>query len=428
MKKIFKPLVVAILGWQVKQLCRKNRLRIIAVVGSMGKTSTKLAIANVLSEQYSVQYQNGNYNDLVSVPLVFFGQSLPSLRNPFAWMKALLINELKILRHYPYEIVVIELGTDGPGQLAQFKRYLKIDLLVVTAIAPEHMEFFKDLGTIAKEELAPQAFSKDVLINKDLCPEYYSALFKQGYQTYGIKSPADYRIRILSFKEQEFDLEIFVYNTLFLNTKYHGISEVELYSMCAAVAAAERTSMPTDNILRAIQRLKAVSGRMQQLDGIKQSLIIDDTYNASPEATKFALDALYKLKAPQKIAVLGTMNELGAYSEPAHTEIGEYCDPSELSLIVTIGQDANNYLATAAKKRGCNIKTFNNPFDAGLFVRNAIKTKAAVLVKGSQNGVFAEEVIKYLLEDPRDEQRLVRQSPEWLRKKARLFQEAGNIS
>ena len=105
----------------------------------------------------------------------------------------------------------------------------------------------------------------------------------------------------------------------------------------------------------------------------------------------------------------------------AHTEIGKLCDPSELDLVVTIGPDANAYLAPAAAANGCTVKTFTNPYDAGEYVKPRVKPNAIIYAKGSQNKVFAEEAVKSLLADPKDVGKLVRQSEYWLRRKAKNF-------
>jgi len=160
---------------------------------------------------------------------------------------------------------------------------------------------------------------------------------------------------------------------------------------------------------------------MQILRGVENSIIIDDTYNASPVAVKAALDVLYGTTAPQRIAILGSMNELGGYSRQAHEEVGEYCDPKKLDLVITIGKDAEKHLAPAAKKRGCTVESVMSPYEAGERARNALKSSAVVLAKGSQNGVFAEEALKSLLSDPNDEGRLVRQSKYWLGVKSKQF-------
>lgn len=150
-------------------------------------------------------------------------------------------------------------------------------------------------------------------------------------------------------------------------------------------------------------------------------MIIDDTYNSSPEAVKAGLGMLYQLESPQKIAVLGNMNELGSISETAHKEVGDLCDPKQLSLIITIGQDANNFLATSAEANGCTVKKFEDPYSIGEFLQTKIEPNAIIFAKGSQNGVFLEEAIKKVLADPEDANKLVRQSDYWLKIKSKQF-------
>lgn len=420
MKKFLKHLVVLILGWQVNRLRKSNSFKTIAVVGSVGKTSTKLTIAKLLSEHEKVNFQEGNYNDIVSVPLVFFDKKIPSLINPFAWLALLLQNEIYLRRLYPYDIIVLELGTDGPGQLIEFKKYLEVDLLIVTAIAEEHMEFFDSLDEVAAEELSAQAFSKQVLINADLCDQKYSSMYKPGYLTYSIHANSDYKITINDFDGRTFDYSFLKHGENVLDSKYTGISEVELYSVGAALSTADHLQY-TIAEFSTISSMQPFSGRMQRLAGINGSLIIDDTYNASPAATKTAIKALYDQKAAQKIAILGSMNELGQHSENAHRQVGQMCNPSQLDYVVTIGTESNKFIAEEAEKTGCKVERFTDPTEAGQFVKKILKPNAVVLAKGSQNGVFAEESIKPLLANSDDSAKLVRQSPEWLQKKGKAF-------
>ena len=150
---------------------------------------------------------------------------------------------------------------------------------------------------------------------------------------------------------------------------------------------------------------------------------MDDTYNASPISVKAALDAVYAADSPQRIAILGTMNELGAYTQSAHQEVGAYCDPSKLAMVVTIGSDAQEYLAPAAKDRGCTVYSFDSPYAAGEFVKKKLKKGALVLAKGSQNRVFAEEALKILLANKADAADMVRQSDYWLSIKRQQFED-----
>jgi UDP-N-acetylmuramyl pentapeptide synthase len=118
----------------------------------------------------------------------------------------------------------------------------------------------------------------------------------------------------------------------FLHGEHEQVTEPQLYSICAAVSVGTELDMTTSAVDKGIRSIKPVSGRMQHLNGLSGSLILDDTYNASPEAMIGALDTLYRMNADQKIAILGNMNELGEYSEREHRRIGEYCDPHELSF------------------------------------------------------------------------------------------------
>ncbi len=160
---------------------------------------------------------------------------------------------------------------------------------------------------------------------------------------------------------------------------------------------------------------------MNILRGTLDTIIIDDTYNSSPLAGACALRALYKLSVPQRIAVLGSMNELGDSSAAEHQALGMLCDPSQLAWVVTVGDDAEKYLAPSARAQGCQVKICKNALEAGGFVHSVLESGAAVLFKGSQGGVFLEEAVKVVLHSTDDEQQLVRQSAVWMKQKNVFF-------
>ncbi len=408
-KKIGKNWLTKKLEKQVKKLRKKHVFLVVAVVGSVGKTSTKLAIAEMLKTQKSVRYQEGNYNDRLTVPLVFFGHDNPNMFNVFAWLKILRSNRKQIRRKHFYDVVVLELGTDGPGQLKDFE-YINPDISVVTAVTPEHMEFFDSIDAVADEELAVTKFSKKVIVNvDDVSPKYIKNI--KNLTTYGLQK-ADYMASVSTKKNKQL-----------INVSRSDLSinkEISLLGMqgakvaLAALAVANELDLTQANILNGLGHLKAFSGRMNILDGINKSTIIDDTYNSSPAAVTAGLDVLYAMKAPQKIAILGTMNELGKFSDDAHKEIGKYCDPKQLDMVVTIGKLAEEFTAKVAKQKGCQVHSFDSPYDAGDFVKTKLLKGAVVFAKGSQNRVFAEESLKVLLADRDDEKKLVRQSKYWL--------------
>lgn len=405
------------MGNQVKRLQKRRKFKTIGVVGSIGKTSTKLAIAKVLQSDKRVRFQEGNYNEIVSVPLVFFGCKMPPLWNIFAWLKIIFFNEFQIYFRFPFDVAVVELGTDAPGQISEFRKYLRLDVAVVTAIAPEHMEFFKNIETVAEEEWSVGYFSDLVLANKDLCKVPPSHMDFKKLSFYGKDFGSVYKLENIQKTKNGFSFDFSHEGKKIMSLSYSAVSEVQLYSVCAAVALARMFKIPDEKIKKAIGQVKSFSGRMQILKGIKNSVIIDDTYNASPDAMKIALDALYNHPGKQKIAILGMMNELGSISEAEHRKVGKYCNPKILNLVVTIGKDANKFLASAAKENGCLVYKAKDSADAGKFVVGKIKDGAVILAKGSQNGVFAEEALKPILKEKSDISKLVRQDKEWLKKK-----------
>jgi len=416
-KKNLKNILAGFLGWQVRRLRKRHNFKIVGVVGSIGKTSTKLAIAKVLESEKRVRFQEGNYNDIVSVPLVFFGQAMPPIWNIFLWIWIFIKNEVQIYFSFPFDVVVVELGTDGPGQINQFRKYLHLDMAVLTAITPEHMEYFKTIENVAEEEWSVVFFSDLIFANKDLCKVLPQNLDNKKIIFYGKDFGAYYKIENVIKNDFDFQFSISGNGKKVIDLSFKAISEVQLYSVSVAAIIAKTLGVSDEKIKKAVSEIKSFSGRMQKLQGIKNSIILDDTYNASPDAVKMALDTLYTYKTNQRIAILGMMNELGESSEEEHKKIGEYCNPKLLDWVVTIGKDANKFLAESAKKKGCQVYTAKNSTEAGNFVKEKIRDGAIVLAKGSQNGVFVEEALKPLLKDKSDFNKLVRQDSGWMNKK-----------
>lgn len=418
-KKLGRLIVCTILESQVKRLRQGHDFTVVAVAGSVGKTSTKLAIADLLSQTLRVRWQAGNYNDRVTVPLVFFGREEISLFNVFAWWKVFRANKRAIAEEFPYDVVVVELGTDGPGQMQQFA-YIRPDVAVLTAISPEHMEFFKNLDAVAAEETTVFDYSKQMIVNGDDVPAKY--LVDKEFKEYSLKnSQADYFAKATpeDLSGQTVHLSLPSGKIDAVHVQYVGLQGAKF--ALAASAVAHELEVKNADIKKGLQHLHHFAGRMQILPGARNSTIIDDTYNSSPLAAKAALDVLYAAKAEKRIAILGSMNELGDYSPEAHREVGEYCDPEKLDLVITIGNQAEKYLASVAKKQGCTVKSFTSPYEAGRFALENLEGKTVVLAKGSQNGVFAEEAVKILLADRADAAELVRQSTHWLSVKHKQF-------
>lgn len=422
MKQYLRKIEIKLLWRQVARLRRKHKPIVIAVAGSIGKTGTKTAIATLLSENMKVRWQDGNYNDITSVPLIFFGQKMPAFWNLFAWLKLLLITEMEIQGSYPYQVVVVELGSDKPGDMAEFEQYFRADYGVLTAISAEHMENFTDLDAVAKEEVYIAKLADKVIVDANTVPKEYMGLLDSPL-TVG-EGPCDCRITSRSLTNRLKRPVIFTLKSgesYQLETKILG--RQGLPALAVAVLLASELELTKGEVLAGLEKITPISGRMQPLMGHKKSLIIDDTYNASPNAVVSALNTLYELPVKNKIAILGQMNELGKHSEKLHRDVGKYCDPKQINLVVTVGEDANKFLAEAAERRGCKVVRCPSPYHAADVVLPLLNKDTVVLAKGSQNGVFAEEAVKELLLDHSDVTKLVRQSSSWMRIKEEQFKE-----
>ncbi len=404
-------------------------VKLVAVVGSVGKTSTKMAIGTVLNEKLRVRLHEGNHNSELSAPLAILGVEFPdNIKSLAQWWAVFGAVKRRIKQPTDVDVIVQELGTDGIGQIPHFGTYLTPDITVVTSVSPEHMEFFKTLDAVAEEELSAANFSKAALINRDDIDGAYAAKITNSHiSTYGTTAQAEYR-----FETNDYTFEDGFKGVLIgpgvstpIDTTLHVVGEHSIRATVAAGGVALQLGLSSEEISRGLEKIRPVAGRMNILRGMNNSIIIDDSYNSSPLAVASALRTLYQMNVPQRIAVLGSMNELGDGSESEHIAIGKLCDPTELAHVVTVGEAAANWLAPAARANGCHVVSFKSPLEAGAYVHKYLDEGAAVLFKGSQGGIFLEEGIKVVLHSTDDEIHLVRQSPTWLEKKRKFFE---NIS
>lgn len=400
-------------------------VKLVVVAGSVGKTSTKFAIAEVLSQKFRVRYQEGNFNAELSVPVSIMGIDYPdSIRDVSQWLKVFKSMKAKIKQPSDTDIIVQELGTDRIGQIPHFGKYLKPDISVVTAVAAEHMEYFHTLDNVAAEELSVIEYSRQGLVNgDDVEAKYLSYIKNPLVSTYGLASSNHYY-----FSLDEFNLDK-GYKGAVEGVEISGNIPAELTILgahsirpvVAAAAIAIKFGMNSEDISRGMARVRPVPGRMNVLPGIKNIRIIDDSYNSSPLAVKLALQTLYNLTADKKIAVIGDMNELGAVSDEEHVALGRLCDPTKLDQLITVGENAEKLVAPTAIANGCKVKSFVNSKQAGAYLKDNAPEGSIILFKGSEGRIYLEEAIKPILKHPSLANQLVRQSPQWLAKKEKFF-------
>ena len=429
MKAQFRRLIASYFEHLTARTIKRYNLKVVAVVRSVGKTSTKMAIATVLGQKYRVLVHQGNYNSEVGLPLSVFEQSVPqSLYNPFAWLGKM-IQAWWRSRHYQYDVLVLELGTDRPGDLAIFWNYLTPDIGVVTAIAPEHMTNFPDgLDQVAAEELSISTHCGTLIAAHDEIPDKYRRQYINGlahHLYYGQEVERGFSFRS-TVKTAGSELTIKQHGHVVLRDQPVAfLGPTAAQSLVAAWAVGDALGLTVHQLTKGLSVIKPVAGRLNPLPGTNNSLLIDDTYNSSPQAVTESLQLLESIdiaEGGRRIAVLGSMNELGATSQSYHEQAGQLA--AAVDFLVTIGTDANRWLGPAAVGAGLDptrYKPADSPYAAGAFLKSMLHDGDIVLIKGSQNGVFAEECTKLILADPTNVSQLVRQSSAWLRLKKQQF-------
>lgn len=400
-------------------------VKLVVVAGSVGKTSTKTAVATVLAYRYRVRMHEGNHNTEMSAPLAILGIEYPEkVKSFWAWQRVFRQARKRIKQPTDVDVIIQELGVDHPGDMLKFFQFLVPDIAVITGVTPEHMEFFGTIDAVAQEELLAANYSRLAIINRDdIEGRFAQLLTNSAIDTYGTTAAAEYRFEVGDFTLQNGYTGQIIAPELSqpIDARINVAGEHSLRPAMAAVAVALKFGMIAPDIVAGLANLQAVPGRMNVLRGLQDSWIIDDTYNSSPAAAAAAIQTLYSIDAPQRIAILGSMNELGASSAEEHRKIGEMCDPGLLAWVITIGEEAEKYLAPAARQQGCQVKSFHSAIDAGAFAHSVLDDGAVVLAKGSQGNIYTEEAVKILLHETHEDHELVRQSPQWLETKRSFF-------
>ena len=431
MKKILRNLFAALLAMFARGVLRKYKPQIIMVTGSVGKTSTKDAVRAALSTSFYVRASEKSYNSEFGVPFTILGvknpwTSIPGWLHVFGEAFALLL----LPNAYP-KLLVLEVGADNPGDLERILRIATPDLVVVTRLPdmPVHVEAYATPDAVREEEFRPAyALSPQaplILSSDDKYALALAAPLSTRTILFGKAANADVRIgkaEIFLEKEKPAGMEAEV---SIQGRKHHlrvrgAIGSQQLLAPAAALAAALALDCTMKKALKGLESYEPPPGRGKILKGKDGSILIDDSYNASPAAVEEALTSLARIKAKmhgtRTTAVLGDMLELGRYSQEAHERIGKFA-AEKTDYLITIGPRARA-MASVAIANGMpeeSVLSFENSHEAAPHIAARIGTGDVILVKGSQS-IRTEKICEVLLADYADQKYLVRQDKEWRRR------------
>ncbi|MBU0981929.1 UDP-N-acetylmuramoyl-tripeptide--D-alanyl-D-alanine ligase [Patescibacteria group bacterium] len=423
MKVVFKNSVRNVLRSLAKRKLKRINPKVIGITGSVGKTSAKEAISSVLERNFKVVKSEKNYNTDFGAILTILGYST-GYSSLGRWFWILLRAGLDSLKKpEPFDALVMEMGVDKPGDMQEILSVITPDIMVFLNVKDVHRGEgqFPNKEAIFEEKSRASAATKSdgwVILNVD--DTYVRQLAdKLPASTLKIGLSGESDIRATHVETTPHGLSFVLnYENKEIPVKLPRIlGDCHVTIVLAAIAVGFVSGMNWKEIEAGLHEFSLPPGRMNKIEGVNSSLIVDSSYNASPDAVEEALKVLSIFQG-RRIAALGTMNELGELSESAHIKIGKEAALSA-DVLVAVGSHAKD-MAEGAHRAGMSasmIHQFRNSKDAGQFLSGFLERGDTLLVKGSQNRVRMEHVVKMCMAYPEDaRQLLVRQEPYWLTK------------
>jgi len=435
MKNILKKIIIYLLKFEAKLVLMKYKPKIIAITGSVGKTSTKDAVFTVMSEFVHIRKSEKSFNSEIGLPLTILG--LPNgWSSPQLWLQNIFKGLWLILWPHKYpEWLVLEVGVGKRGDMKETASWLHSDVVIITTIGitPAHIEFFNSRKELIEEKSGLiKTLKKDGLLVLNADDEAVVSMkpkTKNRTVNYGFSQDADYVAssdQILYAEEKDENKKSPMGVTFKVDENGRSLPVVikgvfgrnHIYASLASLAMIGGLKF---DMLKAIDSLKdynAPPGRMRLLSGINNSFIIDDTYNSSPFACQTALETLNKVDIEgRKIAILGDMMELGKHTEEAHYDIGKIAKEN-CSVLYVVGPRAQS-IKKGALDAGMDegsILEFTNSYEAADHIKDFINKGDLILIKGSQIMRMERVTEVVLLDKTHKKDLLVRQDQEWLSK------------
>jgi len=393
-------IIIKILNILSKKILVKYNPVVIGITGSVGKSSVKKAICEVLKDKYKIASNKNYCKTDVGIPLAIIGAESGG-RSVVKWIKIIFLAVKMIIKKVEYpEILILEMGVDRPNDMKKMLEIVKPDVGILTNIGkfPPHTKYFKNAKHIAKEKslLIRSLKKKDIAILncdddtiKDLSENIRPEIISYGFNDGSIIKAGE-----IFSGDKKWKIESGLIGMSF-KISYNGttvpfrlpyvLGRGQVYTALAASAVGIHFGYNLVEISEKLSNYSPLPGRMSLIKGINNALIIDDTFNSNPASATSALETLGKLDAKRKIAVLGDMLELGEYCERGHSEIGKIV-PKSAELLFTYGK-RSKIISEQAEKSGMkrdNIFHFNDINNLIKSLKSEIKSDDVILIKGSR--------------------------------------------
>jgi UDP-N-acetylmuramoyl-tripeptide--D-alanyl-D-alanine ligase len=365
---------VAALGGLAAHYRTECGFKVIAITGSVGKTTTRHIVTHVLSSRYCVYQAPKNFNNQIGLPLTLL-TARPEV-----------------------EFVVTELGANNPGEIAYLSRIAQPDLAVITSVCPAHLEGFGSLETIVEEKLSiAEGLSSNgcLFVNGDH-ENLIEAAYRRGlkFDTFGLSQQCGIHPKQADWN---YDSSRFNIGSVIINVPLGGRGNLE--NALAAWALCNKLGFTAEQFAEAVKNLPSIPMRAE-IKHLGTITIIDDCYNANPGSMKNALDMLSRIAAGDKgrpVFICGDMAELGRQSEQLHKELASVIVAADVRLVLAVGPMAAVAASTARELADYDlaVEAFSSADSAADNMHKFIKDYDIVLVKGSRT-VALEKVVQKL--------------------------------
>jgi len=421
-----------ILRWLALVILKKYNPKIVGITGSVGKSSAKEAIFSVLKNHFKVRKNEKNYNNEIGLPLTIIGcQGGESSLWGWIMVGGCFLKTLFFSKDYP-EVLILEMGADRPGDIKYLASFIQCQLAVVTDISSSHLEYFKTLKGVAQEKwslVKSLKKSGKAIVNIDnsqiLKLKNKEKRKDLNFLTFGFSDKTDIQATEIFYNYSQHNISNNKIIGLGFKLNYKGTSipirlnkilaKHNIYAALVGVAIGVEMGLNLVEIAEALKDFSLPPGRMRPLMGIKNTFIIDDTYNASPVSTIAALELLGKIKASRKIVVLGDMLELGVNTEKGHREVAKKFLSIKGDVFLAVGKRMKFAIDELQKHNFPEeyIESYDNFQEAGLRLKTIIEENDLILVKGSQ-GMRMEKVVEEIMANPQKASKLLcRQEQYW---------------
>ena len=337
---------------------------VIAITGSCGKTSTKEFLSHILSKEYCVMKNEKNFNNIIGI-----SKTLMRLQEDT-------------------QILILECGTNHPGEMKVIEKLVKPDIVLITNIGISHIGNFKNKKAIKKEKLAlikPMEEGVVFLHGEDSYLRKLRSSKVELFKTYNVHSLISLRKVLCLFDKSVIELE---YHGIYYHIKCPIVGKGMVNNLLLAIECSVFLNISIPQIIKALETFPALDSRLEKVKLSHHNLLLNDCYNASFESIISLLEIIQNVEK-HKVIVLGEMKELGTWSKKLHKQIGKKIKAIENIELYLVGNETK-----VIQKQNKNSIWFSSNEELIQYLQNKSYKDSLFVVKGSR-GMHLEDVVKY---------------------------------